>query len=239
MKILIIRHADPDYINDTITEKGWREAKLLAERIAKLDIKAFYLSPLGRAQDTASLTLKKMNRKGETKDWLREFHAPISIDNQKDKIAWDLLPAFWTPQNEMYHIDTWTEAPVYKESTAFDESHRVYTGLDEILANHGYKRKDNYYQVTSANRDTIAFFCHFGVECVMLGHLLGISPVLLWHGFCAAPTSVTTIYTEERQEGIAYFRASSLADTSHLYAAGEEIAFSGRFCETFDSDERH
>ena len=34
MRILFIRHGDPDYINDTLTKKGHREAKLLAERAA-------------------------------------------------------------------------------------------------------------------------------------------------------------------------------------------------------------
>ena len=87
--------------------------------------------------------------------------------------------------------------------------------------------------------DTIALFCHFGVECVMLGHLLGISPVVLWHGFCAAPTSVTVLTSEERREGIAYFRMNAFGDTGHLYAESEPVAFAARFCETFDSDERH
>ena len=32
MRILMIRHGDPDYVNDTLTEKGWREAALLADR---------------------------------------------------------------------------------------------------------------------------------------------------------------------------------------------------------------
>ena len=90
-----------------------------------------------------------------------------------------------------------------------------------------------------ANRDTVALFCHFGLECVLLSHLLNVSPMILWQGFCAAPSSVTTLYTEEREEGIAYFRTAAFGDTSHLYAAGEEPAFSARFCETFDSDERH
>ena len=35
MRILIIRHGDPDYANDTLTEKGHREAKLLAEKLKK------------------------------------------------------------------------------------------------------------------------------------------------------------------------------------------------------------
>ena len=62
MRLLIVRHGDPDYEHDTLTEKGWREAELLAERLSKLNVKEFYVSPLGRAKDTASLMLQKMNR---------------------------------------------------------------------------------------------------------------------------------------------------------------------------------
>ena len=53
MKILIIRHGEPDYSIDSLTEKGWREAELLSRRLAPLGIRDFYVSPLGRAQDTA------------------------------------------------------------------------------------------------------------------------------------------------------------------------------------------
>ena len=60
MKLLIVRHGDPDYSIDSLTETGWKEAQLLAQRLSKLDIRAFYVSPLGRARDTASLTLQAM-----------------------------------------------------------------------------------------------------------------------------------------------------------------------------------
>ena len=73
MRLLIVRHGDPDYEHDTLTEKGWREAELLAERLSKLNVKEFYVSPLGRAKDTASLTLQKMNREANECLWLREF----------------------------------------------------------------------------------------------------------------------------------------------------------------------
>lgn len=90
------------------------------------------------------------------------------------------------------------------------------------------------------NDDTIVLFCHFGLECVLLSHLLGISPMVLWHGLCAAPTSVTTLYTEERRPGIASFRMTAFGDTSHLYVADEPPAFAARFCECYDhTDERH
>ena len=50
MRLMIVRHGDPDYSIDSLTPKGWKEAELLADRLCKLDVKAFYVSPLGRAK---------------------------------------------------------------------------------------------------------------------------------------------------------------------------------------------
>lgn len=241
MKILIIRHADPDYANDTLTQKGWREAQLLAQRIAPMDIEAYYVSSLGRAQDTASVTLKQAGRSAHTYEWMREYDVLIEdAYTGKPRLAWDLLPQDWTLVPEFYDKDKWYEVPVMKKAGMKDGLDVVWNGLDAVLEKHGYKREGNYYRVLKANEDTIVFFCHFGVECVMLAHLLGISPMPLWHGFIAAPTSVTTIATEERREGIASFRISAFGDISHLNMHGEEPAFSGRFCEVFSrADQRH
>lgn len=240
MKLLIIRHGDPDYTIDSLTEKGRREAAALAERLKDVDIDAFYVSPLGRAKDTAEYTLKAKNASAEECQWLREFHAPIKdIHTGEERIPWDLLPQDWTKTEEFYSKELWHTVPMMSEGKVYDEALRVYKGLDDILEKHGYRREGNYYRAVRPNRDTVALFCHFGVECVMLGHLLGISPVVLWHGFCAAPSSVTVLTTEERREEIASFRMNTFGDTGHLYKQGEKPAFAARFCETFDSDERH
>ena len=53
MEILIVRHGDPDYERDTLTYKGIEEARLLAERLAKLEVTDFYCSPLGSSLGTA------------------------------------------------------------------------------------------------------------------------------------------------------------------------------------------
>lgn len=240
MKILIIRHGDPDYSIDSLTEKGKREAELLAERLSTLKIDKFYMSPLGRARLTAEYTLKKMNREAEIMPWLREFHAPV-IDEitGEERIPWDMLPADWTAVPEYYDKDKWASVPKMSKADVFAEAERVYNGIDGILKDHGYERDGNCYRAVKPNRDTIALFCHFGVECVMLGHILGISPVVLWHSFCAAPTSVTVLFSEERRQGTAFFRLNAFGDTGHLYAKGEEPAFAARFCEIFDCDERH
>ena len=242
MRLLIIRHGDPDYSIDSLTEKGWKEAEYLAEKLSKLDIKQFYVSPLGRAKDTASVTLKKMNRTAKELPWLREFQAPIvyPATQLEKRSTWDWLPKDWTTIPEFYDKELWYTVDCMKAGNVYQQAKWVYGGMDEILKAHGYERKDNYYEATEANEDTIVFFCHFGVECIMLSHLLGVSPMVLWHGLCAAPSSVSTLISEEREEKIAYFRMSSFGDISHLYAAGEEPAFAARFCEKFDNiDQRH
>lgn len=241
MRLLIVRHGDPDYEHDTLTPAGHREAALAAAYLSKEQIDAFYLSPLGRAQDTAKYTLDAVHRTGETLPWLCEFYARIQHPDTGDfRIPWDWLPAFWTAESQYYDKDAWHQTDVMREYRVGEAAQLVCEGLDAVLASHGYVRDGMVWRVVEPNSKTLAFFCHFGVECVMLGHLLGISPMQLWHGFCAAPSSITTVYTEERRQGIASFRVSRFGDTSHLYAAGVQPSFSGRFCERFDNaEERH
>lgn len=241
MKLLIIRHADPDYSIDSLTPDGWQEARLLADRLGQLDVKACYVSPLGRARDTASVTLDQLGMQAETCEWLREFFPRIQRpDRDEPMIPWDWLPADWTATPEYLDPFAWCFTPVMRAGQVKEEYQRVTSGLDELLARHGYRRDGRLYRAAAANRDTILLFCHFGVECVLLSHLLNISPMPLWHGTCAAPSSVTTLVTEERRKGTAYFRMGTFGDTSHLYAAGHTPSFAARFCETYDNaKERH
>ena len=251
MKLLLIRHGDPDYEKDSLTEKGFIEAELLAKRLANTDIDYYYVSPLGRAKNTAAPTLEAKNATATECDWLREFQGTcLRPDKNKEIICWDWLPGDWAGDPLFYNKDKWLDSPLWHSSSALgDKSENirheyeyVTDSFDKLMENHGYKynKIGGYYDVITPNNDTIAFFCHYGVSIVILSHILGISPMPLWHGLVAAPSSVTTIATEERIKGIAHFRVSSYGDTSHLFVAGESPAFAARFCECYDNtDERH
>ena len=80
MRLLFIRHGDPDYENDTVTEKGKREVELLAQRAESLELGHCFVSPLGRAQDTAAPSLARTGKNAETLDWLEEFPAKIDLN---------------------------------------------------------------------------------------------------------------------------------------------------------------
>jgi len=240
MKLLIIRHGDPDYANDTLTAQGWREAELVSLRMEKEDIKQIYVSPLGRAKDTASFTLEKKGMKGIVCPWLREFPAQIKrpdLEGEHRKVAWDWLPSDWTKVDAFYDIEAWEKEDVMQEAGVPEKFAYVVSEWDKLISSLGYERDGRIYRAVRPNEDTYAFFCHFGLECVLLSRLLNIPPMPLWHGFCAPPSSVTTIYTEERRQGIASFRVNAFGDTSHLYAFGEQPGFSARFSQTYTSAE--
>lgn len=158
MRLIIVRHGDPDYEHDTLTEKGWREAALLADRLSRLEVKEFYVSPLGRAKATASLTLEKMGRTAVECPWLREFAPQIMRPDVPDHtmISWDWLPQDWTEVDEFYRRDLWSTPPVMREAVATDpvtgemrvgiqeEYDWVVRGFDQVLAEHGYQRKGEF-----------------------------------------------------------------------------------------------
>lgn len=248
MRLLIIRHGDPDYSVDSLTPKGFREAGLLACRLAAIDNVEYFCSPLGRARDTAAATLKLVGERtgrqpqARTLEWMHEFESTTHDPRTGEErvVAWDMHPSYWTEREGFYHREAWSRTDYLDDTDTEEEYLRVCAGLDELLGEHGYRREGAFYRAQRANDATLMLFCHFGVQAAMLGHLLGISPYLLWHGALALPSSVTTLVTEEREQGIAYFRCLGFGDLSHLYANGEPPAFSGRYCELFtNADERH
>ena len=84
MRILLIRHGDPDYVNDTLTEKGRREAALLAKRAVSMNMGECYKSPLGRAKDTAAPCLEVTGKTAEILDWLQEFPEQVDLNKNPD-----------------------------------------------------------------------------------------------------------------------------------------------------------
>ena len=242
MRILIIRHGDPDYANDTLTEKGKREATLLAKRLEKENIDAFYSSPLGRAKDTCLYTARAVGKENEivVKDWLHEFNHPLTLPSGRERnIPWDMLPTEWTDNDKMYDYKRWYKQKCYRKSNMKAAYDNVANGLDTLLKEYGYVREGNSYRVENANTKTIALFCHFGLEMVLMSRRCNVSPIPLWHHFTALTSSVTTLYSEERRKGIATFRCAGFGDIGHLYAGEEPPSFSARFCEIFESEDRH
>ena len=173
MKILIIRHGEPDYSIDSLTEKGWREAELLSRRLAPLGIRDFYVSPLGRAQDTARPTLEKTGKQAETLPWLMEFRGqvwdPFGRMEQKKHIPWNLMPQYWTKCPDLFDKNAWLTHPLLASTGEVREVYEeIGAGVEELLLRCGYVREGMLFRCERNSRDTIALFCHFGAGLAIL-----------------------------------------------------------------------
>ena len=174
MRILIIRHGDPNYEADCLTEKGQREVELLAERLTHEKIDYFYVSPYRRARQTAEPTLKRFHRDEVICDWLHEFSYPITLEDgtQRD-IPWDRKPSQWTKYPENFSVSDWRETQATRSGDIQDKYDEVIRQLDACLAEHGYQREGMYYRAEHANTDTIAFFLNDPPKMVHRSTLAG------------------------------------------------------------------
>ena len=154
-------------------------------------------------------------------------------------IVWDIMPSYWAEHSECMDPIRWRECEICRNSDTVEIYDYVTGEFDKLLAEHGYIRDGRCYKVERESTETLTFFCHFGLTCVLLAHLWETSPFLLWHSLALAPTSVTEIVTEERQKGLACFRGLKIGDVSHLVLGDEPVSTAARFCEIYSGPGLH
>jgi broad specificity phosphatase PhoE len=217
MRLYIIRHADPDYENHTLTPAGHQEASALARRLAGHGLDFIYTSPLPRAVTTARYTADLMKIEPVCEDWLIEIPG-WGID-ELGFPAWDIPGETLRAKQPFATHETWQELPYLDEerfSTYFDD---LRNHTDNLISRHGYDRYGGRYRCTEPNRHQIAIFCHNGTALALLAHFLEIPLPMVWSGFWHAPSAVSTILFEERSETWAVPRCLNVGDVSHLYQA--------------------
>ena len=158
MRIIIIRHGDPDYEIDGLTEKGKREVEFLRKRMVKEDITKVYCSILGRARLTAQPFLDSLNIKAEYCEWLKEFFDPqVKLPyNKEPSICWDIMPEYMNTLENIYHPTKWREEEFVKNSTICARYDYVTENLDKVLKEFGYVRDGYNYKVEPTPRTPAA-----------------------------------------------------------------------------------
>ena len=221
MRLYIIRHADPDYPNNTITPEGHKEAAVLAPRMAAERLDRIYCSPLGRAIDTAAYTAERTGLTPVIEPWSEEM-AGLALDlpDWGRYFPWDLPAELVRPPTPFPGHDTWYAQPPFTERRFRDAFEQLRRDADAFLARHGYVRDEGIYRCAEPSTERIAMFCHDGFARAFIAHLLEIPVPLMWTGFWLPPSSVSTILFEERARGRFTPRCIGMGDVSHLYAAG-------------------
>ena len=208
MKLLFCRHGDPNYELDCLTEKGHVEAEKLAELLKDVPIDRIYISPQGRAQQTAAYTLRAKKMSGETVPLLHEFEygIPDPVDGRMRntwEYLWDYMPGT-ASDPRFYHPDEWRNMEIFHGSAMPENYDKVMEVFDGILARHGVERTENGYRMESDTGETIAIFSHQGVATAIFSHLLHLSPLPLFYHVYIQPSSVTILDTEPCHNGVRF-----------------------------------
>ncbi|MEO7908194.1 MAG: histidine phosphatase family protein [Roseiflexaceae bacterium] len=228
MRLYIIRHGDPDYTTDTLTEIGRREAQALAERLANEHLTHIYSSPLGRARETMRYTAEATNLMPSIEEWTRELAWWIPWETPRERIAaWDLHGELIRGQEHYPSHNDWHTLKYFENPDFRTAYNRLGEQSDDLMRRHGYARENGRYRCVRPNHDRVAVFCHGGFGLTWLAHLLALPLVLAWSGFWLPPSSVTTVLFDERSPEWAVPRCIGLGDVSHLYAAGLPVQARG------------
>lgn len=222
MKLLIIRHGEPDYARDCLTENGKAQAELLRKRLEGVRIDAAYHSPMGRAAETAQIALRGRDVPLKCCDWLHEYDVKVKEKSLEHPVeVWDVLPSNWTADPLCYDRERYAESEIFSGSDAAARADAAAHGLNEVLAAHGLVREGGIYRKKDSCDETLAFFCHFGMTCVMIAYLLGVSPMITLQGMSAEPTAIATLCTDDRFGDRVNFRLHGFGDIAHLPGHGD------------------
>ena len=177
MRIIFIRHGEPDYAHDCLTEQGRIQALAAAERLREEGIEEIFSSPLGRAAETAAAAAKALNLPVKTLDYMRELHwgsidgLPIPANGHPWDLADMLAAEGWDLTDP-----AWREHSYFNNNIVAAEADRVARETDRWLLSLGYERRGVYYHCVrpEAVQKTVALFSHGGSSAAAMGHILNL-----------------------------------------------------------------
>ena len=177
MRIVFVRHGEPDYAHDCLTERGRIQAQAAAERLREEGIEEIYSSPLGRATETAAFTAEALGLPVRMLDYMRELHwgsmdgTPMPADGH----PWDLADMLAAESRDLTD-PAWREHPYFRNNKVTAEADHVARKTDEWLRTLGYERNGAYYRCLrpDGRQATVALFSHGGSSAAAMGHILNL-----------------------------------------------------------------
>ena len=220
MRIIFVRHGEPDYANDCLTPNGEIQAKDTAIRLKDEDIRAVYSSPMGRARITASYTAKEHGLDVQVLDFMHELDwgdkegvtEPVKYEGHPWTLAYELL----ADDPEAAWNNSWKEHPFFRDNICMEYYEQISEGFDKFLEGYGIARKNGAYVEETKFDGSIAIFAHGGSGAVVLSHLLNIPfPTILTvmpYGVC----SVTIVDLEAQTGNKVVPRLELFNDMGHI-----------------------
>lgn len=172
MRILFIRHGEPNYEKDCLTDTGRIQAAACAERLAGEGIGAIYASPCGRAAETAGYTARRLRLPVTTLDFMREISwggPGIPHDGHPWTLGDMLLE-----ENFDFAACDWRQHPYFRENIAARQCDMIEERFDAFMDSLGYRHEGRRFFCHGGAERTVALFSHGGSGACALAHLLSL-----------------------------------------------------------------
>jgi len=177
MRLILVRHGDPNYEKDCLTELGHQQARAVAERLMEEGIEEIYVSPQGRAMQTAQ-AFADLSGLGPMHilDFMHEIRFGKEDALYQSGNPW-LVSFDLVRQGKDLQSREWKKYSEFAGNTAAVDADKVMNGVDEWLKTLGYRREGLYYRCTSEkeNERTLVLFSHAGSSTALLSRVFNIS----------------------------------------------------------------
>ncbi len=177
MRILFVRHGEPDYARDCLTDLGRVQARLAAERLRGEGIEELWSSPPGRARETAKAASDALGLPVRTLGFMEEvtWGSTDGSELYAHGHPWAITDEMARQGMELNRPD-WRESPFFRTNSVVECVDRIEKGIDEWLAGFGYVREGGGYRRNGEEKQpkTVALFSHGGSSCAAMGHILGL-----------------------------------------------------------------
>ncbi|MBE6705229.1 MAG: histidine phosphatase family protein [Ruminococcaceae bacterium] len=226
MLLYIVRHGDPIYTTDTLTERGKLQAEAVGKRIYDSKIDRIFSSPMGRARETAEPACRLLGLPCNIEDWTEEITPYLKTpypDGEPKSITYIQNTVYRENGNiDLGYNDTF-KCTAICESRMYEALELVKTHGNEFLKRLGYSEENGVYRILRPNEEKVALFCHASMARVWLCHLLHIPVHTMWSSFMITHTGVTILEFKNNENGITAPKCLCFSDVSHLYAAGLDL----------------
>ena len=224
MRIIFVRHGEPNYENDCLTEIGKMQAEAAAKRLEREGISEIYASPMGRAAQTAAYTAKRLKLPIQTLPYMHE----ISWGGPgvpEEGHPWTL--ADWMIARDdfdFYHAD-WRHHPYFKKNSAVQYLDEISVQFDQLLLDQGYLHEGTRYFCKTDRQKTIAVFSHGGSGACVLAHLLALPFPYVCTVLPYEFTSVIILEFPVRKGEWVHPRIELFNDTAHTLDISSGLVF--------------
>ncbi len=231
MLLFYIRHGEPIYNPDSLTEYGIKQAQALSKRLVINGLDEIYVSSSNRAIETMMPTSFALNVKPVIMDWMNEKYAWEEF-TIKDELG---NPIDWIFHDEEFKIKLnsrevknlgfkWFEHDMFKDYKFKDGIDRIEKNTNLLMERLGYIHKKDIsgYISKGKNNKRVAIFAHQGFGMAFLSSLLDIPYPYMSTHFDLCHSSMTVIYFDENKDNgeIVIPKVLELSNDSHLYKEG-------------------